>query len=91
MGSWDGCWVVPGIALPAHRSSHTPGTPPPTTVTAVHGPGMQSPELNMPVGLISVRQLSLYALFSGFQGFTEGYNLAVAGNPNDQNVIPGTD
>ena len=43
----------------------------------------------MVVGLKSVDQLPLYLYFSGFQGITEVYNLALAGNPNDHNLIPG--
>ena len=42
------------------------------------------------VGLISVDRLSLSTQISGFRGITEGYNLVVAGNPDDHNVIPGT-
>ena len=45
----------------------------------------------MVVGLISVHRLSLDAQISGFRGITEGYNLAVAGNPNDHNLIPGNE
>ena len=45
----------------------------------------------MAVGLISVQQLTLVVHFSDIRGITELYNLAVAGNPNDQNVIPGND
>ena len=43
----------------------------------------------MAVGLISVHQLTLSVHFSGFGGMTEVYNLAVAGNANDHNLIPG--
>ena len=45
--------------------------------------------VNMVVGLQMVAQLTLSVHFSGFQGITEGYNVAKAGNPNDHNVIPG--
>ena len=45
----------------------------------------------MVVGLISVGQLSLSVHFSGFQGITELYNLAVAGNPDDHKSIPGNE
>ena len=41
------------------------------------------------MGLKSVAQLSLGDHFSGLQGFTEGYNLGLAGNPNDHKGIPG--
>ena len=45
---------------------------------------------NKAVGLISVAQLTLDAQISGFQGITEVYNLPEIDNPNDHNVIPGT-
>ena len=48
-------------------------------------------ELNSVVGLKSVDQLTLEALFSGFRTITEVYNLATADNPNDHFHIPGTD
>ena len=76
---------------PAHPSYHHPGYTPPTTVIAVHGPGMQSREVKVVVGLISVEQLSLSALISGFWGITEVYNLLRIGNPNDHKLIPGID
>ena len=57
-------------------------------MSGVHG---QSRGVNVVVGLKSVRQLSLSVRFSGFQGITESYNLAVAGNPNDHFLITGTD
>ena len=44
----------------------------------------------MAVGLKSVDQLTLYASISDIRGITEGYNLRIAGNPNDQFFIPGT-
>ena len=76
---------------PDPPSSHYPGyTPPPGIVYTVYGYSMPA-RSKVAVGLISVEQLSLYAHFSGFQGITEGYNLAIAGNPDDHNVIPGTD
>ena len=45
---------------------------------------------NLVVGLKSVAQLTLDLLFSGSEGMTEVYNLAIAGNPNDHFFIPGT-
>ena len=54
----------------------------------VHG---QSGGVNSVVGLISVVQLSLYVLFSGFQGMTEDYNLLRIGRINNHYVIPGTE
>ena len=47
--------------------------------------------VNKAVGLKSVGQLTLDVHFSGFRGMTEVYNLRIAGIPNDQFVIPGTD
>ena len=94
-GSWDGVWVVPGIALPGtHLIPTTPGTPPPHravppgTVQLPHG---SYGGVNIAVGLKSVGQLSLYVHFSGFLRFTEVYNLRIAGNANDHFVIPGTE
>ena len=90
-GSWDWYWVVPGIA-PSRPTPvlPTPGTPLPT-VTAVRGPGTATRGLNEVVGLKSVAQLTLDGHFSGFQGITEGYNLTIAGNPNNHKSIPGND
>ena len=47
--------------------------------------------LNSAVGLKSVRQLTLSAYFSGFQGMTEVYNLLMVDNPNDHKHITGFD
>ena len=44
----------------------------------------------MVVGLKSVDQVSLYLLFSGFQGITEVYNLMEIGRINNHYDIPGT-
>ena len=77
------------VPLPAtHPSRTTPGTP---LLTSRRHPCPHCPytESKVVVGLKSVAQLSLYAGFSGFQGITEGYNLAIAGNPDDHLVIPG--
>ena len=49
------------------------------------------PDSNSAVGLKSVAQLTLSVHFSENQGMTEVYNLVKADNPNDHNVIPGTD
>ena len=69
-----------GIALPAHPHIPHPGYTLPATpympYVAPAGAGHQ----NMVVGLISVDQLSLYALFSGLRGITEVYNLMRIGN-----------
>ena len=89
-GSWDGSGWVPGIALPTPTQPYpTPGTPPPTHRMVTGLLGLAVPTKGV-VGLKSVAQLTLRAHFSGFQGITEGYNLLVAGNPNDHNSIPRT-
>ena len=83
MGSWEGIWWVPGIAL----QPPTRYTPPrvhhlPTARSRAGRTGGAAQQKEV-VGLISVDQLSLCLQISGFQGITEGYNLAIAGNPND--------
>ena len=93
IGTLGQCWVGTGIALPGTHPvptrPHHPGYTLPT------GPGMlravqwQSQRAKVAVGLKSVAQLSLYARISGFLGITEVYNLLIAGNANDHNVIPG--
>ena len=88
-GSWVWSWLGTGIAPPAtHPATRTPGTPLPHPVS----PRLmraESGQVNKVVGLISVDQLSLCAQISGFLGITEGYNLSLAGNPNDHKCIPG--
>ena len=84
-------WQGTGIALPTPPGYTPPRVHPCTTVTAVHGPGMQSAGANSAVGLKSVHQLSLCGHFSGFSLMTEVYNLATARNPNDHKSIPGFD
>ena len=80
-------------------SPPSPPSPPPPRVHLPLPPRLVRPDLmvqrsgrskNIVVGLKSVAQLTLDWHFSGFQGITEVYNLYVAGNPNDHNVIPGT-
>ena len=79
--------------LPAHPVYPHPGyTPPLRTLT----PGLvtvpravYSGQL-MAVGLISVGQLSLYTLFSGFRTMTEVYNLVEIHRINNHLSIPGT-
>ena len=84
MGSWEGIWVVPGIApLQTTQPCTTPGTPSPRH--AGHGSTgarctVQCPRSNMVVGLISVDQLSLSGLFSGIRGMTEVYNVVGIGD-----------
>ena len=87
-----------GIALPGtHPARTTPGTPPhpgytpAPTVTAVHGPGMQSRGSNMVVGLKSVEQLTLDLHFSGSLTITEVHNLSKIGRINNHFLIPGND
>ena len=72
-----------------HPGIPTPGTPP-----LHHGPvplpyTVMSPDLNMAVGLKSVRQLSLSARISDIEGMTEVYNLLKIGRMNNHFVIPG--
>ena len=84
--------VGTGIAPPGtHPVPYpTPGTPPPrcTMATRVHAAGHC---LNMAVGLKSVGQLTLGAVFSGLQGMTEVYNLVETGRINNHFSIPGID
>ena len=78
---------------PSYPGPTTPGTPPPYPHRRhryTEGSPRQPARLNSAVGLKSVHQLSLCVHFSGFLRFTEVYNLSVAGNPNDHNVIPRT-
>ena len=87
-GSWDG-WVVgtgiapsrptPVLHHPGYTPSHARGGYPVTAVMPA--------ELNSAVGLISVAQLSLYTEISGFQGFTEVYNLLRIGRINNHKCI----
>ena len=72
-----------------HPPSHYPGytlPPGPGMLRAVHGAVRLS---KCVVGLRSVAQLTLSALFSGFRTITEVYNLAVAGIFNNHYSIPG--
>ena len=80
-----------GIAPSRTHPVPTPGTPPLAPSWHVSVLSGQCGQLNVVVGLRSVDQLSLDRHFSGFQGMTEGYNLGLAGNPNDHNPISGTD
>ena len=84
-----------GIALPVHPSRYPPSPHPGYTPTvpgmatgACSGSAARPKEV---VGLISVAQLTLRALFSGFRVMTEVYNLVVAGNPDDHFLIPGNE
>ena len=93
-GSWRAIWVVPGIVpLPTHPHPTTPGTPPHCRMvmgglaTLPHG---SYGGRNIAVGLKSVEQLTLSPVFSGFQGFTEGYNLSKIGRINNHSFIPST-
>ena len=76
----------------------TPPSPPRYTPPRVHllpatglvlaNSGCRAPK-NMVVGLKSVAQLSLVGHFSDIRGITEVYNVGLADNPNDHNVILG--
>ena len=98
MGIWEG----PG----GYRYSpprYPPGYPPrihpsplPRVHPSHHGPlhavldhGAREP--NKAVGLISVDQLSLDVLISGFRGMTEVYNLIEIGRIINHYVIPGNE
>ena len=75
-GVLGGSGLGTGIApLPDPPSPAPPRVHLPPTVTAVHVPGMLAATRDMVVGLKSVAQLSLWALFSGFLSITEVYNL----------------
>ena len=90
MGPVGGYWWVPGIALPAPPLVPYPGYTSPSRMSTALGVSGSSHGVNMVVGLRSVHQLTLGTHFSGFRGITEGYNLVILGNPNVQNLIPGT-
>ena len=88
LGGWR---VGTGIALlPTHPPYPTPGTPSPSTGILHHADG-HVPASNMAVGLISVGQLTLEALFSVFRGITEVYNLATVGRINNHFLISGNE
>ena len=83
---------VLGTGIAPLRPTHlptTPGTPP---LPAPHPGTTVAPAVvsEAAVGLISVDQLTLSAEISGFRGITEGYNVVIAGNPNDHKLFPGT-
>ena len=94
-GSLGGYLVVHGIALPGtHPGPPHPGYTPPLPPPSLHlpaTPAVRTDAKQQAVGLRSVAQLTLSASFSGFLGITEVYNLADVGNPDDHNVILGTD
>ena len=72
---------------PTHPVPHYPGYTIPPATRQQCTRGQQSARVNSAVGLKSVAQLLLSAHFSGFQGITEGYPVATAGNPNDHKYI----
>ena len=75
----------PPTRLPIPRvHPPTPGTLRPGCPACYRGP-------NDAVGLKSVEQLTLDGQISDIRGITEVYNLRIARNPNDHNLIPGTD
>ena len=80
-----------GIApLPTTPRPHHPGYTSPPSTARVH-PGARVGGSNSAVGLKSVDQLSLVGHFSDIRGITEVYNLVILGNPNDHNLILGTE
>ena len=76
-------WLGTGIALPgthpAPPSSHTPGTPPLHHGSMLNTGTATPTGVKVAVGLKSVRQLTLDAQISGFEGMTEVYNLVRIG------------
>ena len=77
------------VPLPDHPSSPPPRVHPPHRHPTLATRRAAAAGLNSAVGLRSVAQLTLVGHFSGSRGMTEVYNLVVAGNANDHNVIPG--
>ena len=94
-GSWDEAWVVYRYSPPSHPPGpHHPGYTPPSRTPehqVRYGVRCSAGGVNSAVGLKSVDRLSLDVHISGFQGMTEVYNLVRIEDPNDHNVIPGTD
>ena len=80
-----------GIAPSQPPQSHYPGYTPPHRSGSVSLPHGAYSGRNMVVGLISVDQLTLRLLFSGFRGITEVYNLLRIGRISNQLYIPGTE
>ena len=83
MGSGRVPGVVPGIAPPGTHPLPHPGYTPLLDYWHVHCCTGMSADPNMVVGLKSVYQLTLDALFSRFRGITEGYNLLTVGRINN--------
>ena len=97
-GSWDGSWVVPGIALPVPTLVPTPSAPPrvhpstaPSAIPAGTALSYMPDGLKLVVGLKSVGQLTLSPVFSGLRGITEVYNLRYIGRINNHYHIPGNE
>ena len=72
-------------------SPTTPGTPLPAPGAPVLPYTRPSRGVKEAVGLKSVHQLSLYAQISDIRDMTELYNLLRIDNPNDHNLILGTE
>ena len=90
-GSWEGTWVVPGIAHPPSHPGPIPRVHPlptgryPVLMRAVTaGPDTRK---NMVVGLRSVGQLSLSTEISGLRVMTEVYNVRDIGRIINHLVI----
>ena len=75
MGPWDGHWVVPGIAPPGPPHIPIPGYTLPMPALASRRVAAPWHAKYMAVGLISVGQLTLRALFLDLRTITEVYNL----------------
>ena len=90
MGPGTGwAWVPVVHPSGTHPAPHHPGTHPHPGYTSLawlympYGAHAVSVRLNMAVGLISVRQLSLCAQISGSGELTEVYNLVGIGRINN--------
>ena len=85
--------MVPGIAPPGTHPAAPPRVHPaadPGWLTALVGATGMYGRLNEVVGLKSVGQLTLGAVFSGSPGITEVYNLVEIGRIPNHYCIPGT-
>ena len=80
MGPWGRAGWVPGIAPPSTHRIPIPRVHPPHPRYTQHVNAGYVTARNGVVGLISVDQLTLDALFSGLRGITEVYNLVKAHN-----------
>ena len=80
MGPWDMAGWVPGIAPPSHPVLPLPRVHPSPPLRCAKRAVRLRAEYKVVVGLISVAQLTLGAIFSDIRGMTEVYNLIKIGN-----------